>query len=203
VRFGAVVSVENNWTATVTIAGSTTSIPGVKYAASVTPLPGAGCVLASDGSDLFILAVIAADDRTLAPRAHRDADLTVVTATDTAVAWSAANSDAWGCWSGTNATRLTARVRGRYQATGWGQFAINATGIRSVWIVKGGTDVIARVQGDASSAGPTHLTVQTPAFDLEIGEYVEMYVRQTSGGDLALTRSGSLVPALSLTYLGP
>jgi hypothetical protein len=202
-RFGTVVSVQNDWTCTVTIAGSASSVAGVRYAAHVTPLPGAACVLASDGSDLFVVAVLAAADRTLAPRAYRSADLTVTDSTDTAVTWAAANSDAWGCWSGSNATRLTAKVRGRYQATGWAQFAINGTGVRAVWVVKGGTDVIGRVQVSASSAGPTHLTVQTPGFDLEVGEYVEMFVRQTSGGNLTLTRSGTLTPALTLAYLGP
>jgi hypothetical protein len=34
-------------------------------------------------------------------------------------------------------------------------------------------------------------------------DYIQLYVRQTSGGNLALTRDTNVTPALTLTYLGP
>lgn len=202
-RFGEVVSVEADRTCTVTIAGSGSSVPGVPYLAGVVPLPGAGCVLASDGTDLFVTGVLAGADRTLAPRAHRGSDQTITTATDTAVSWSGANLDAWVCWEAGNATRLTAPLTGRYTASGWAKFAANATGVRAVWVQKNGTAEFGRVQVSASSAQPTQLTVNAPVFDLTKGDYIELYVRQTSGGNLALTRDSDAVPSLSLIYLGP
>lgn len=203
-RFGTVISIQNDRTCTVTIAGGTTNVVGVRYAAHVAPVPAAACVLASDGSDLFIIGVLAAADRTPSPRVYRDADLSVVDGTDTAVTWAAVNSDAWTSWSSGAATRLTARLRGRYMATAWVQFAGNGTGIRSAWIRKDGATTFGRVQVAPSSAGlPTQFTVASPVFDLEVGQYVELLVRQTSGGALLLTRDGAVSPSLSLIYLGP
>lgn len=202
-RFGAVVSIESARTCTVTIGGSATSVSGVKYAASCVPLPGAGCVLASDGADLFVVTTLAAAGRTLAPRAYRDTDQSITDATDTAVTFAAANSDAWACWAAGQPTRLTAPITGRYTATAWVKFAANATGLRSGWIYKNGTTEYGRVQVGAISGSPTQLTIATPAFDMTQGDYVQLYVRQTSGGALALTRDSNVTPALTLTYLGP
>jgi hypothetical protein len=175
----------------------------VPYAAHVQPLPGSGCVLASDGTDLFVVAVLAAADRSLAPRAYRNSDQTLTSGVDTPASFAAAESDAWGCWSGSQPTRLTAPVTGRYQATGWVTFAANATGQRVAWVRRNGAVEVGRVQVPALAGNPTQLALATPAFTLSKGDYIELFARQDSGGDLALTRTADVSPALSLTYLGP
>lgn len=202
VRFGTVVSVETDRTCTVTVGGG--EVAGVRYAASCLPCPGYPIILLTDGQDLFALDHLAADDLTLAPRAYRSSDQTIGDASDTAVSFAAAVSDAWSCWAGASPTHLTAPATGRYQATAFVRFASSGTGFRSGWILRNGADTLARVNAIAAASGSlTMFTVQTPAFDLAKGGYVELYVRQNSGGNLALTRDANVTPTLTLTYLGP
>lgn len=203
VRFGKVVSIEANRTITVTIGGSTTSVSGVKYVASLCPLPGAVVMLMTDGADLFAFAHIAADGLTLAPRAYRSVDLTVAAATDVAVTWSGVNSDSWGCWSAGAPTRLTAPITGRYAATGNAKWASNGTGFRAIWIAKNGSEEVRTNQISAAAGSPTIVNVSSAPFNLTKGEYVELYVRQNSGADLAVTRDSDSQPSLGLRYLGP
>lgn len=204
VRFGTVVSVQADWSCTVTIGGSTTPISGVRYAADVQPLPGSGCVLASDGTDLFILAVLAAEGRTIAPRASRSTAQSIANTNDTPITFDAVNSDAWGCWSSGQATRLTAPVPGRYQATGLVSWAGNATGFRSIWVEKNGTSTLGRSSVASVGAGnSTWQEVTTLPFDMLPGDYLRLIVWQNSGGALNVNNSSTYAPGLSLTYLGP
>lgn len=204
VRFGSVVSVESDWTCTVTIGGSATAVSGVRYAADVQPLPGSGCVLASDGTDLFVLAVLAAEGRTIAPRASRSTTQSIANTNDTPITFDAVNGDAWGCWSAANATRLTAPVAGRYQATALVSWAGNATGFRSVWIEKNGTSTLGRASVASVGAGnPTWMEVMSLPFDMLPGDYIRLIVWQNSGGALNVNNSSTFAPGLSLTYLGP
>jgi hypothetical protein len=197
-RFGTVDSVQDDRTITVLVGGSTEPIAGIRYAASMTPCAGKVILLLTDGKDLFAVDHLAAADLTLAPRAYRSTDQTIGDASDTAVTFDNVNSDAWGCWAGGSPTRLTAPVTGRYR------FASHATGFRAGWILKGGSTTLARVNAiSAASGSPTMFTVTAGAFDLTKGEYVELYVRQNSGGNLALANDGTAFPSLALTYLGP
>ena len=202
VRFGSVVSVETGRTATVTVGGSTEQISGIPYLESMIPQPGKPVVMLTDGVDLFIVDHLSAGNMSLSPRTYRSSDLTLTTATDTAVSWTDVAVDPWGCWSGTNASRLTAPVDGRYIAIGVTRFAANGTGIRAAWIDNQAGTTLARVQVPAAGAGVTGITVTAAPFDLAKGEYITMSVRQTSGGNLALTRDSVHDPSLSLIYLG-
>lgn len=202
VRFGSVVSVQAGRTATVTIGGSTEQISGIPYLESMVPQPGKPVVMLTDGIDLFIVDHLSGGSMSLSPRAHRSSDLTVTTATDTVVPWTDVAVDPWGCWSAGNASRLTAPVDGRYMAVGTVQWAANATGNRSVWIENQAATQLARTQVPATATLATWLQVVTPPFDLVKGEWIQMYVRQNSGGNLAVTRDSTWTPSLSLIYLG-
>lgn len=204
-RLGVVQSVQANYTCTVTVAGSTTALTGVKYLASAHPVPGSPVWLMTDGLDLFAFAVIAADDRTFAPRASRSTSQSIPDGADTAVTFDAVNSDPWGSWSAGQAQRLTAKLTGRYMAVGAVQFAANATGWRAAWIERTGTSTVARVQVASAAAGsPTYVTVTSPPFDMTAGtDYVRLIVRQNSGGALDAVNSSTFTPALGLIYLGP
>jgi hypothetical protein len=201
VRFGVVSSVETDRTMTVVVGGGTVS--GVRYAAGMTPCPGYSVFLLTDGADLFAVDHMAADDLTLAPRAYRTADVNINTATDTAVSMQAVASDAWGTWVSGAATRLTAPVTGRYTANAVVRWESNGTGLRAAWITKNGADVIGRVQIAALSGSPTMFTVASTPTDLAKGDYIELHVRQTSGGNLALIAADTYFPSLGFTYLGP
>lgn len=203
-RVAKVVSVETDRTMTIQLAGTTENIPGVNYLDSVPPRPGAGIWVLSDGRDLFGFGSIAADGRTLSPRASRSSTQNIADATDTAVDFDAVNNDLWGAWSVSQSSRLTAPITGRYMAVGTIHFAGNATGLRSVWIEKTGTSTLARVQvATAGAASPTWLNVTTPPFDMIGGtDYLRLMVRQNSGGALTLNQSSTYSPSLSLVYLG-
>ena len=203
VRFGVVQSVESDRTITLTVGGSTETIAGVRYASSMTPCPGKAVFCLTDGVDLFAVDHMAADDLTLAPRAYRTSDTALTTATDELVSFQAVASDAWGTWSSGAASRLTAQVTGRYTATAVVRFASNSTGFRAAWILKNGTDTIARVNAAAVTGSPTMLTVSSTPTDLAKGDYLQLYVRQNSGGNLDLVHDGTYFPSLGFTYLGP
>ncbi len=60
-RQGVIVSVEAA-TVTVTIAGSTTQVAGVKCLQSCRPVAGSTCWMLTDGRDLFVLGILGPDD---------------------------------------------------------------------------------------------------------------------------------------------
>jgi hypothetical protein len=61
-RQGEIIAVASDDTCTVAIAGDTDNpISEVNYASTVCPVPGAGCWIATDGEDLFVVATIAPD----------------------------------------------------------------------------------------------------------------------------------------------
>jgi hypothetical protein len=168
------------------------------------PCPGKVVLLMTDGIDLFAFDHIAADDLTLAPRVFRNSDQTITNITDTAVIWQGVNSDSWSTWVSGSATYVSAPLTGRYMASAYVVFAGDADGFRRAWIRKNGGDTLAEIKTlSAASGSPTNLTVSTPAFDMDKGDYVELYVRHNAGNDLALSRDGNNTPALSLIYLGP
>lgn len=203
-RFGKIAALGSNRTVSVTVAGDSTQISGVKYLASVTPEIGAVVVLATDGVDLFVVGHIAANDLTLAPRASRSTSQSIPDATDTAISFDGVNSDAWACWSAGNATRLTAPLTGRYMAVGNVTFVANGTGFRSVWIEKDATSTVGRTDMPTALAGSAvWLNVTSQPFDMTQGDYVRLMVRQNSGGALDVSNSSTFSPSLSLIYLGP
>lgn len=204
-RIATVVSVQSDYTMTVRLAGTTEDITGVNYLGSVPPRPNGGIWVLSDGRDLYGFGAIAADDRTLAPRASRSTNQTIANGNDTAVDFDGVNSDAWGCWaSGANAARLTAPLTGRYMAVAQVQWEANGTGFRRVWIEKGGTSTLAREDAYPAAAGSAMwMNVTTPPFDMTAGDYIRLLVRQSSGGNLGLVNSSNNAPSLSLIYLGP
>lgn len=58
-RQGEITAVASDNTCTVTIAGDTDNpISEVNYASTVCPVPGAGCWIATDGDDLFVVATL-------------------------------------------------------------------------------------------------------------------------------------------------
>ena len=204
VRFGVVQSIETDRTITLTVGGSTETVAGVRYAASMTPCPGKAVFCLTDGTDLFAVDHMAANNLTLAPRVHRTSSLSVANTTDTAVTWQAVNSDEWGTWVSASPTLVSAPITGRYTATAYVEFAGDADGFRQAWIRKNGTDVLGyHKQLSAASGSPTNMTVSTPAFDLDKGGYIELVVRHNAGNAIDLIRDGTLTPALSLIYLGP
>lgn len=201
-RFGKVVSVQSGRTLTVTVAGSTDTVAGIKYLESVAPKPGAVVLLLTDGVDVFALGHMSADQMTLTPRARRTNDQVIPNNVWTDVTWEAVDNDPWSCWSGANPTRLTAPIAGRYQAALNVTFASNATGYRGAQILDNSGNVYGQEQIPAVNGAATSLSVVSSPFNLAAGEWLLASVFQNSGANLNLSRTSAFNPALSLQYLG-
>lgn len=197
-RVGTIVSVETNMTCTVTIAGDTTAISGVRYMSNMAPLPNAAVWLVTDGRDLFVLGHMAADNRTLATKATRSTTQSIADSTDTYISFDSASYNAYGAWEGvTNPARITAPMSGRYMVTATLAFAGNATGWRRAWIETNGANAFASLRMNAIAGNPNDMTV-TGVTTMAKGDYVRLGVRQTSGGALNVNTGADL----SLVYLG-
>ena len=198
---GTVVSVQS-YSITVTLAGGSAAVSGVKYLSPVPPAPGSGVWLISDGKALLAVGVTAAAGRSISPRAFRTTAQTLTTAVETTLTWESDESDAYGFWTVGAATLMTCQVPGRYLAVADVRFAANATGIRTAYIERNSTTTVGRVRVPAAAAGATHLTVTSQATTLAVGDTIRVRAEQTSGGNLDVVATDG-APSLSLIYLGP
>ena len=201
---GTVVSVQA-YSITVTLAGGSANVAGVKYLGHEPPVTGAGVWLISDGKDLLAVGSTASAGRSLAPHAYRTSTLSVANSTDTTVTWQDATGNGLGWWSaGTNPTRVTARAAGRYSASCFSRWAANGTGYRTAEIRLNGTTLIGRGAHISAAAGaPTQFSVVSPPLDLAIGDYLEVIVFQNSGAALDLAHQNAYSIGLALSYIGP
>lgn len=89
----------------------------------------------------------------------------------------------------TNTSRYTCQVAGRYVITGTVFFSPNATGLRGSKITKNGTTVTGSTSflAAAPSVGSTALC--TIPVQLAVGDYVEVFAWQGSGGALSTLSS--------------
>ena len=140
----------------------------------------------------------------LSPRAsvRRTTDQTIANVTETVVNYGAA-ADVVGTglsFSTSAPTVLTVRVAGLYLVVGEVLWASNATGRRDLWVYRGSTGVaIDRIT--PMSGIETYQTV-VALVPLAIRDTLSLWVRQTSGGNLALLTS-SFTPKLSAVRVGP
>lgn len=197
-RQGQVVSIQSDYTATVTIAGSTTSVPGVRYIGQP-PRPTAGVWMVSNGTDLFIVGTIAAANGALAPDVYRTTNQSIANASATAISWNAEDYDSYGLYSSGDALNIT--IPGRYIAVAQADFAANATGVRSAVITLDGTTTIGGISTPAHAA-VARLNVHSLPFTVTTTTAVRVVVEQNSGGALDVVASGNVSPGLGIYYLG-
>jgi hypothetical protein len=207
-RQGTVITVNANRTMDVQIASDGFTLPSVRYLSNYAPKPSDQVWLLNDGADLLGIGMIAGADRTLAPVAYRTSALTVAKDTNTYVSFQADNSDAYGCWTVSDPTKLTAPVTGRYIATASVLWEGQNGGYCAVFIEKG-TQEIARTDGTLSTKQHGfHMSVSSVPITLTKGDYVRMGVHHDHNpdNDLILNVGGvdhtGYFNALSLIYLG-
>lgn len=203
-RQGKIITVNNDRTVDVQIAGDTNTLPSVRYLSNYAPLPETQTWLLTQNADILAIGMIAGVDRTLAPTAIRTTTQAIPNDTQTKVTFDSVDSDAWNCWDvGPNPTRLTAPISGRYIAMGNIAFAPAASGHRAVNILKNNTDEL--VRSDFPTVGnsvDTHSTVTSTPISLTKGDYIELRVWQNSGSSLNLQVGSNHEPKLGLIYLG-
>lgn len=85
----------------------------------------------------------------------------------------------------TNTSRLTAVYPGWYWTGGQGSFVANATGIRATrWLVNGTVVNSSNIHGAAFATFNGEVTARSKLIYLNVGDYLELGIFQSSGGNL-------------------
>lgn len=100
----------------------------------------------------------------------------------------------------TNNSRLTAPDAGVYDIFASVEFAGNATGLRMVALRINGATLIDADFRSPAGAGATRIPLSTQ-WKLAAGDYVEVLVFQSSGGNLNVTAAGNFSPEFGMTKL--
>ena len=139
-----------------------------------------------------------------AARVTRTSAQSIPDSLNTSLAFNQERYDAAGVHdNATNNSRLTAPVTGIYAVTAqftWGGSA--GAGSRFAGVMKNGSTLIARSQ-ELAGDDDENLTTQVL---LAAGDYVEVQVLQTSGGNLPVAANGlaqQITPEFSMTWLAP
>lgn len=137
----------------------------------------------------------------ISARAYHDADQEIPNNAWTAVALNSERWDTDGIHDNvTNNSRLTCQTAGKYQITAHGAFASHSTGDRYIAIYLNGTTFIGISLTRASGGDMTFMSVPT-LYDLGVGDFVEMYVKQTSSAGLDLIVSGNYSPEFAMAKI--
>lgn len=114
----------------------------------------------------------------------RSTNQAVADSTDVALSFDQNYYDAGSYLSpGGTPTRLTPTEGGYYQAGGSIVWASAAGGLRSISVRKNGTDIFGTSEYPDAPAGPIKMTLDIPLI-MSAGDYIEIVVRQESGGSL-------------------
>jgi hypothetical protein len=146
------------------------------------------------------------DSETLRCRIYRTASTTIATATPTAVTFDAEDSDPDQMHSTvTDNTRVTIPTGGAgvYLIIGQASYLAAVGGRRAAWLYKNGSRAaIAEGYTDTAGGAPLGFTLQVSALlDLIVGDYIEVYARQDSGGDDSLLGGAPDLSSLQMILL--
>lgn len=120
----------------------------------------------------------------------------------TAITFDTKDKDSAGGWSSGANTRYTAQYPGWYLGGGIGAFPANATGQRGVaWSINGSTINPAAPFLQPTASGGMNLPSSPQLFFLNIGDFVEFKVFQSSGGALTTVVTGSNQSSMSLLWV--
>jgi hypothetical protein len=120
-------------------------------------------------------------------RVYNNANLSIANTTDTALTFNSERFDTDSIHStSSNTSRLTCQTPGVYLIHADVSFAINASGLRFVYLRLNGTTIIAESSMMPISTGARSHMVVTTLYELDAGDYVEVLVYQTSGGSLTV-----------------
>jgi hypothetical protein len=122
-------------------------------------------------------------------RVENTTGLNTATSTDTLVSYNTETFDTAGLHSSDNPSRLTAPVAGTYQVTGQIEWDSVANGYRFLIIRRNGTTRSGVSLIPVSTANFVYQQV-TSLVKMNAGDYVELVIRQTSGGNLDVIGGG-------------
>ena len=117
-----------------------------------------------------------------AARAYKDTTQSIPDTTLTALTWGAEDFDTDAYHSTiTNTSRFTAAVAGKYAVNATVQWDSNTSGARELYVVVNGATGN-KIAGSVLPAAAGLVQNVVATLDLAANDYVEFYVRQTSGG---------------------
>lgn len=128
---------------------------------------------------------------------------TLLTSTNTAITLDTGIVDPYNGHSNTtNPSRYVNQVAGSYLLSGCVGYAGNATGFRNAAIRVNGTAVQGGVSEAASSSATFATTIASPTVlkFLNVGDYVEIWAWQTSGGNLNTTAFADQACSLTVYF---
>lgn len=124
---------------------------------------------------------------------RNSAGQSVANSTPTALTWDTEDFDtAGGHSTSSNTSRYTCQTgtAGKYRVHGVAYWTGNATGVRETWLRVNGVDVPGSMARMPSATTGAMTAEQETIVQLAVGDYVEVFVQQTSGGALATTVGG-------------
>lgn len=135
-------------------------------------------------------------------RVNNSAPVSIPSATPTALTFNSERRDDGSLHdTGTNTDRLTAPAAGWYYIWGNVEYASNATGFRTTSVrLNAGASIIAATQAAAVSGSETIMNTSCLQY-LAAGDYVRLYVYQSSGGALNIQASGSYSPEFGMVRI--
>lgn len=148
-------------------------------------LSGAGSVSHGNGEDPHCLVT----------RSAGAGNQSINSGADTAIQFDEDTSDVHGMHDTvTNNTRVTIKEPGWYEATGCVRWAAGAGALRRIGFVLNGTTSL----GYSDSGAVTFHSATIPRRKYVTGDYIEMQVRQDTGGALNVVRDSPYSPSLSV-----
>lgn len=136
-------------------------------------------------------------------RVYHSLDQTIPNATDTVLAFDSVEYDNDNMYDAGNNTRLTCKTAGKYRITACVMWVPNTTGIRQLEIRKNGTLYIGSTKiTPVQQANRETVQVTTCTYNLSAGDYVEVLVKQESGGALDVKKICDYSPVLTMERVG-
>jgi hypothetical protein len=145
---------------------------------------------------------LSSDLTNIGARVYNSAAISVNNATATALTFNSERYDTDSIHStSANTSRLTCTRAGKYVIVGHVAFASNATGLRTVSIRLNGSATIIAAQNAVPISGDETIFSIATIYDLAVGDYVELYAYQSSGGALNVTAPGPYSPEFAMHRL--
>lgn len=202
-RQGEITAVASDNTCTVTIAGDTDNpISEVNYASTVCPVPGAGCWIATDGEDLFVVATIAPYGPAWG-NMRRAVAQSIPNQSWTNITWAPANVDQQFNYGTVNtSTGIQVLIPGLWAISATPTFASSSSaGIRSSILLVNGVEVWRGTTGAATALVNNSVPING-TLELAIGDIVNFQVYQSSGGSMNTNANGGGM-ILNVRWIGP
>lgn len=129
-----------------------------------------------------------------AARVYRSSDQVIANNASTQVIFDSVRFDTEGMWSASAPTRLTCRLAGVYLVCATLRWAVNPSGIRAVSLLLNGSLVICGTTTHTTNSGNTFTMSAATLYALDLGDFLEVQVYQSSGGNLNIAAVAAFSP---------